>query len=73
MTETQTVDITLVDQGNYESTFKIDNPKSSITMAAIRAAFQPMITAGYLYSRYNNAQASVIKAQKVVTQKTDIE
>lgn len=73
MTETKTVDVTLVDSANYETTLKIDNPKDDLTMTQIRAAFQGMISAGYLLSRYGYAQATVARASLVVTTKTSIE
>lgn len=72
MTETSTVDITLVDSANYETTFKIDNPTDTISLTEIKAAFAPMIQAGYLLSRYGYAQASVARATRVITQRTNI-
>lgn len=72
MTETKTADITVVDAGNYETTFKINNPKSNVTLAQFQAAFAPMISGGYLFSRYGYAFTSAPRGVITLTSKTQL-
>lgn len=72
MTETKTVDVVVVDDANYETTFKINNPKNNITLQEIREVFAPMIANGYLKSRYGNGVASVARANITTISKTTV-
>lgn len=73
MTETKTVEITVVDEGNYEKTFRLDDPKSNLTLATIRAAFQTAINEGWLLGTSGAPVISVARATQVITSKTKVE
>lgn len=71
-----TLDIVLVDSQNYDSTFKINNPINSPTMAQIQEAYAYVIGTGhqYLYSRQGNPFTTIARASKTQTTvvKTDV-
>lgn len=71
-TQSQTVDITIRDEGSNETTFKIDAPKAGITFAEIQSTYQPILTAKLLYSRYGRAFESVTNAVVVTTIKNSL-
>lgn len=72
MTETNVVEITLVDESNYEKTLRLDNPRQNLTLSTIRTAFSTPINEGWLLGRSGAPVASVARAAFVVTQKTNI-
>lgn len=74
VTNSNTLDVTVVDAGNYETTFKLDNPKDSITtLTQVRNAFQAAFTGGWWISRYGYAMTNVIRVAKTVTTKTQFD
>lgn len=75
ITNTSTVDITVIDSANYEYVYKINNPKEELTMTEIRNAYNNVIENGLLYSKNDYPITTVARATTVATQvtKTDIE
>lgn len=51
VTETSVVQVTLLDAAGYARTLNLDNPKTGLTLAEIKAAFQPAISGRWLYGR----------------------
>lgn len=72
MSETQVVEIVLLDDANYEKTLRIDNPKSSLTLSTIRAAFQSAISEGWLLGKSGAAVTSIPRATITQTIKTPV-
>lgn len=72
MTETNVVEITVVDAENYERTFKLDNPKSNLTLAQIRTAFATAINEGWWVSASGVQITSIARAVSTVTTKERI-
>lgn len=62
-----TVDITLEDSQSYDTVFKINNPKSSITRQMIDDAFNPIIETGILFSKNENPFQRIKSAVTVQT------
>lgn len=65
-TVTKTLDITVNDTENKDTTFKLNNPKSGVTKTEIDNVFSDMIQNSILYSRYGNLMNQVVGA-KVTT------
>lgn len=73
VTTTNTLDITVVDSGNYETTFKINNPKTSVTsVEQVRTAFATAINGGWWISRFGQPMANIARVSKTVTEKTQL-
>ncbi len=72
MTETNVVEITVLDSENYERTFRIDNPKSNLTLAQVQAAFATPISEQWLFSSNGSRIVSVPRAVVSVTTKTKL-
>lgn len=64
---TSVLEVTTVDDQNNETTFKLEDPKSNVTLAGIRTAYNDIITAGYLYSKQGYQIRSVARAAVVET------
>lgn len=75
VTTVKTVDVTLTDSQGYDTTYKINNPISNITLSDIQSAYQPILTAGYLYSKAGFPFTAVVRAivNEVTTTKTALE
>lgn len=73
MTETKVAEIVLLDEGNYEKTLRIDNPKDNLTLAGVRSVFQSAITEGWLLGRSGARVISVPRVNIVETTKTALE
>ena len=71
VTNTRTADITLTDNQGYDTTYKINNPASSITRAAIEAVYAPVFAGGYLASKqgYAFTQVSRVIINEVTSRK----
>ena len=76
-TTTRTLEVTLVDSQNYDIVFKLDNsqPSTNMTMASLHSAFDEIMNAGLLYSKYDNPITTIARAQVITTtiQKDDVE
>lgn len=73
MTETNVLEIVLVDDSNYEKTLRLDNPVDNVTLAVIRQKFATAISEGWLLGKSGTPVILVARASKVVTQKTSVE
>lgn len=68
-----TLDVTVVDDGNNESIFKLDNPNDNVTsLTQVRQAFQTALNGGWWYSRYDRPIISVAKAVRSITTRTEL-
>lgn len=78
MTQTNVVNITLIDVGAHVVNLKIDNPVENLTIASITSTLAPLLTAAQgqepygLISRYGYAYQSIRSANYEVTTKTNI-
>lgn len=72
MTETQVVEVVLVDSANYEKTLKLDNPQQNLTLSQIRTAFSTPISEGWLLGKSGAPISSVARANIVETRKTSV-
>lgn len=72
---TRTLNITLEDEDGGNTTFKINDPvNKEFSLTTIKNIYQPMLTAGYLYSnRYGKRFTKVASAAVVVTEITATE
>lgn len=73
MTETNVVEITIVDDSNYEKNYRLDNPKDDITLSKIRSAFATPIQEGWLLGKSGGPVVAIARAQLIVTTKTAVE
>ena len=75
-TTSSVLEITAIDSQNYDIVYKIDNARLSpaITMASIHAAYDEIMNAGLLYSKYDNPITTIARAQIITTtiEKTDV-
>lgn len=62
ITESNVVQIILMDAGGNKQSFNIDNPRAGITMAQIKTALATAISSGYWYSRNGEIFISVVSA-----------
>lgn len=72
MTETNVVEIILVDASNYEKSLRIDNPQEDLTLATIRQKFATVISEGWLLGKGGTPITSVARANMIVTRKTSV-
>lgn len=72
---TRTVDITLTDSQGYDTTYKINNPVSNLTIQQVRAVYAPVISSEYLYSKAGYPYTQVTRAivNEVTTVKEALE
>ena len=73
MTETNVVEIVLVDSANYEKSLRIDNPQENLTLSTIRQKFTTVISEGWLLGKSGEPVTSVARANLIVTRKTSVE
>lgn len=62
ITESNVVQIILMDAGGNKQSFNIDNPRSGLTMSQIKTALATAISSGYWYSRNGEIFISVVSA-----------
>lgn len=72
MTETNVVEITVLDSDNYERTYRIDNPRDNLTLAQIQSAFATPISEQWLFASTGSRVVSVARAIVSVTTKTKL-
>ena len=68
-TTTNTVEVICVDSAANEYTFRIDNPKSNLTLQEVQNAFNIGINSNVWFSRAGYKFSSIKKAQTVYTVK----
>lgn len=68
--EVSTVDVLLVDEGNYDYTFKLDNPVENLSLSKIRETLNPYLNTKILSNRgypfIRVAGATLATSRKVV-------
>lgn len=64
-TQTNTLDVVVVDTAGNEYTFRLDNFRSNVTLQEVQTAFAIGINSGYWYSRAGYSFVTVKRAAKV--------
>lgn len=68
----KTVDVTLVDEYNYEYTYKLDNPRDNVTRTEIIAAFSNVLNSDFIVSKSGSKFSSIGKTIITEITKTNL-